>query len=74
MSEQAEKKEITLPEVSKAIEIVGVLLNQITIPANRAQEFALLTSTLGELKSFVDGKINENAPEVAEEVVNTPES
>lgn len=71
MSEQAPKKEISLDEVSRSIEVVGILLSQLSIPASRAQEFALLGNTLGELKAFVDGQMSQ-AKQAAEGAVEAP--
>lgn len=75
MSEQAPKKEISLDEVSRSIEVVGILLSQLSIPASRAQEFALLGNTLGELKAFVDGQLaqaKQAAEGAAEGAVEVP--
>lgn len=49
--------EISLEDASIALHIVTLLVSKITIPATRAQEFALLNDTLAELKQFVDSQI-----------------
>lgn len=58
MTDQNENKNVTLGEVSQALNVVALLLGQLTIPATRAQEFAVAINILGELKSMVDSKLN----------------
>lgn len=57
----SEEKQFHFRDVSVALEIIGSLLTQITIPATRAQEFAVTGAVLGELKAFVDRKIAEES-------------
>ena len=52
-----EKRELLFSDVSIALEIVGLLLGQLTIPASRAQEFAVTGAVIADLKAFVDSKI-----------------
>lgn len=71
MTEQNENKNVTLGDVSQALNVVAVLLGQLTIPATRAQEFAVAINVLGELKTMVDSKLNppqEAAPSAEVEV------
>lgn len=52
------KTQVSLGDVAIALELVGTLLSQITIPASRAQDFAVTTAVLSELKALVDRQIN----------------
>lgn len=74
MSDQAEAKQFNLHDVALALEIVGLLLTQLTIPAARSQEFAVVGNVIGELKTFVHNQIAKNnaaaeaAPEASADV------
>lgn len=70
MTEQNNANQVTLADVAKALDIVGILLGQLTIPAARAQEFAVTNKVLGDLKAFVDAKLNPPQAQ-AEEVENS---
>lgn len=67
MTEQIEKKEYTLQDASCALTIVEALIANLQIPAARAQEFALVNTTLVELKVYVESLITQAqaAPETA---------
>lgn len=73
MTEQNENKNVTLGEVSQALNVIAVLLGQITIPATRSQEFAVAINVLGELKAMVDSKLNPPQEPVQEAQVAVPE-
>jgi hypothetical protein len=68
MTDQTDNGGVTLADVSKALDLVNMLLNQLTIPATRAQEFAVAGKVLAELKAFVDSKVTpqQTTPEGAE--------
>jgi hypothetical protein len=72
MSEQNTANQVSLVEVSKALEVVAVLLSQLNIPATRSQEFAITINVLGELKTHVDSKLNPQ--NVEESVVSEAET
>lgn len=76
MTQEGEKREITLEEAAEALDIVTALLDQLSIPATRAQEFALLNATLADLKGFVASKIAElNRAQSEQEVaISEPEA
>lgn len=57
MAESTEARTIQFEDVAAALEIVGLLLRQLTIPATRADEFAVVSRVLGEIKGFVDSRI-----------------
>jgi hypothetical protein len=61
-----EKKELLFDDVAIALDIVGLLLNQLTIPASRAQEFAVTGAVIAELRNFVDAKIKSTQAAPAE--------
>lgn len=74
MTEQSDTKNVTFSEVSRALNVIAVLLGQLTIPATRSQEFAIAINILGELKAMVDAKLNPPQEDVqsAEVVVQDP--
>lgn len=55
------KKEVLFSDVAIALDIISLLIHQINIPAARAQEFAITTSVLAELKAFVEKQMQEGA-------------
>ena len=64
---------VSLSDVAVALDIVGMLLNQLTIPVSRSQDFAVTGAVLGELKSFVEKQISA-ASEPEEAPVATSQS
>ncbi len=55
------RKEVLFSDVAIALDIVLLLFNQLNIPAARAQEFAITTSVLTEVKKFVDEKLQKDS-------------
>jgi len=54
MSDQGEKREVSLAEMSQAIDLVGLLMAQVSIPGSKAGDWSAAGRVLGDLKAFLD--------------------